>query len=64
MKISKKTMFCGGGNYLFGNPAIIQHDKPADNLAHIWVLAPAADFAVTIRCYWPDAGSYSCIRFG
>ena len=32
----------------------VQHDKPADNLVSNWLPSPDGDFAMTIRCYWPD----------
>ena len=32
----------------------VQHDKPADNRVSNWLPSPADDFAMTIRCYWPD----------
>ena len=32
----------------------VQHDKPADNRVSNWLPSPDDDFAMTIRCYWPD----------
>ena len=32
----------------------VQHDKPADNLVSNWLPSPDDDFAMTIRCYWPE----------
>jgi hypothetical protein len=32
----------------------IQHDNPTDNLVSNLLPAPDDDFAMTIRCYWPD----------
>jgi hypothetical protein len=32
----------------------VQHDKPTEDRVSNWLPAPDGDFAMTIRCYWPD----------
>lgn len=49
-KKDKKLQYASDGSLTI----YIQHDKPAATLVSNWLPSPDGDFAMTIRCYWPD----------